>query len=203
MGVKLQELTEKIYNEGVEKAQKEAEQILTQAHAKAKSIEEAAKTKAEKMISEAQLEVEKLKEQVGSELKMSIDQSLTALKQNLTNAVTMHSVQPAVKELFENGEFLKALLLKMVEGWVANDTMDMKLVLSEKERTQMEKFFKNQLAKELNAGLELSFSEGVKSGFKVGPTDGSYEISFTESDFTNFFSTYLRPKTAEILFEEK
>jgi V/A-type H+-transporting ATPase subunit E len=43
----------------------------------------------------------------------------------------------------------------------------------------------------------------MKSGFKVGPADGSYVISFTDEDFNNFFKAYLRPKSTELLFEKK
>lgn len=202
MGVKLQELTEKIYSEGVEKAQKEADAILAGAKEKAAEIEKDANLKAQNIIATAEAEATKLRKHVDSELKMSVNQSISALKQNLVQAVTMKSVQPAVQELFGNSDFLKSLIVKVVEGWVSKDTMDLKIVLSEKERKEMESFFKNQLAKELNSGLELSFSEGIKSGFKIGPVDNSYEISFTDKDFINFFNAYLRPKTTELLFEE-
>ena len=202
MGVKLQELTEKIYNEGVERARKQADTILADAKTQAANIEKEANLKAQNIISTAETEASKLKEHVNSELKMSVNQAISALKQNLTNAVTMKSVEPSIKEVFGNQEFLKSLIIKVVEGWVSKDTMDLKIVLSEKERVEMESFFKNQLSKELNEGLDLSFSEGIKSGFKIGPADNSYEISFTDKDFTNFFNAYLRPKTTELLFQE-
>lgn len=202
MGVKLQELTEKIYNEGVEKAQKEADVILANAKEKAAEIEKNANLKAQSIISTAEAEATKLKEHVNSELKMTVNQSVSALKQNLAQSVTMKSIQPSVQELFGNSDFLKSLIVKVVDGWISKDTMDLKIVLSEKERSEMESYFRNQLAKELNSGLELSFSEGVKSGFKIGPVDNSYEISFTDKDFINFFNAYLRPKTSELLFEE-
>jgi len=43
----------------------------------------------------------------------------------------------------------------------------------------------------------------MKSGFKIGPADESYLISFTDEDFTNFLKGYLRPKTSQLLFEEE
>lgn len=141
MGVKLQELTEKIYNEGVEKAQKEADAILADAKEKAEKIEKDANLKAQNIISTAEEEVAKLKEHVASELKMTVNQSISALKQNLAQAVTMKSIQPSVQELFGNRDFLKSLIVKVIEGWVTKDTMDLKIVLSEKERNEMESFF--------------------------------------------------------------
>jgi V/A-type H+-transporting ATPase subunit E len=115
----------------------------------------------------------------------------------------MKAVQPGVKEVFSNVDFLKSVVQTVVSAWAEKDTMDMKVVMAEKDRKELETFFKNQLAGELNKGLELTFSEGVKSGFKVGPSKGGYLISFTDQDFISFFKTYLRPRTSELLFEQE
>lgn len=202
MQTKVQELTEKIYNEGIEKARQEADAILNDAREKAAAIEKDAQKTANSIVKEAEEKAETLKQHVDSELKMSISQATSAVKQQLTNQVTMKAVQPGVKEVFSNVDFLKSLIQKIVSAWAEKDTMDMKVVMAAKDRKELETFFKNQLADELNKGLELSFSDGIKSGFKVGPSEGGYLISFTDQDFTSFFKTYLRPKTSELLFEQ-
>jgi V/A-type H+-transporting ATPase subunit E len=202
MQTKVQELTDKLYNEGVEKARKEADSIIKEAKDKASEIEKEAKKNAEKIEKDAKDEAEKLKQHVGSELKMTVNQSISALKQNLASKVTMKAIQPGVKELFSNTDFLKSIIEKVVKGWVDKDNMDIKVILSDKDQKEMEKFFKNQLANELNKGLEIIYSDGLKSGFKVSPADDSYQISFTDEDFSNFLQSYLRPKTNELLFKE-
>jgi V/A-type H+/Na+-transporting ATPase subunit E len=201
MQTKLQELTDKIYNEGVEKARHEADAILNEAKEKAASIEREAQKNAAAIVKEAEEKAATLKKHVDSELKMSINQSVAALKQDMASMVTLKAVQPAVKELFANQDFVKSIVEKVVAGWAAKGSLDLKVVLPEKDQKELDKYFKNQLAAELNKGLELSYSDGVKSGFKVGPADGSYLISFTDQDFINFFKAYLRPKTGELLFE--
>jgi V/A-type H+-transporting ATPase subunit E len=85
---------------------------------------------------------------------------------------------------------------------MAKDSFDLNVILPEKDKGQMGQFFKNSLAAELNQGLEFSFSQDVKSGFKIGPADGSYIISFTDDDFMNFLKAYMRPKTSQLLFAE-
>jgi len=202
MQTNVQELTDKIYNEGVDKARKQADAILKEAKAKAAAIEQEAQKTADELVKTAQEKAETLKQHVESELKMTVSQSISALKQELINQVTLKAVQPGIKELFSNVEYLKVLIQKIVGVWAEKDTLDMKIVISEKDYKEMETFFKNQLADELNKGLELSFSDNIKSGFKVGPSQGGYLISFSDQDFTNFFKTYLRPKTSELLFEE-
>lgn len=202
MQTKLQELTEKIYSEGVEKAKLEADAIIKAAQEKAKAIEQEALSKAESIVAEAESKAESLKLHIESELKMSIGQAVAALKQTIANTVCMKAIQPSVKELFGDKEFLKGLIGNLIKGFAEKGAMDLLLILPEKDRQELETYYKNQLASELNKGLELSFSDGVRSGFKIGPADGSYIISFSDTDFTNFFKDYLRPKTKEILFDK-
>lgn len=202
MQTKLQELTEKIYSEGVEKAKLEADAIIKAAQEKAKAIEQEALSKADSIVAEAESKAESLKLHIESELKMSIGQAVAALKQTIANTVCMKAIQPSVKELFGDKEFLKGLIGNLIKGFAEKGAMDLLLILPEKDRQELETYYKNQLASELNKGLELSFSDGVRSGFKIGPADGSYIISFSDTDFTNFFKDYLRPKTKEFLFDK-
>jgi V/A-type H+/Na+-transporting ATPase subunit E len=50
--------------------------------------------------------------------------------------------------------------------------------------------------------LKVNYTENLKSGFSIGPADGSYKINFTEDDFASFFKHYLRPRAIKILYGE-
>lgn len=202
MNSKIQQLTETIYNEGVQKANEEAEAILKAAREKAAGIEKEAQKKAEKLVVEAEEKAQELKKQVDSEIKMTLNQAVSAMKQEITSLITMKVIQPSVKELFSDKDYLQKLISSVVKGWMEKESFDVKVILPEQERNQLEGFFKNNLAEEMNKGLEVSFAQNMKSGFKIGPADGSYLISFTDEDFTNFLKAYLRPKTSQLLFEE-
>jgi len=203
MTKKLQDLTEKIYNEGIQKANEEAEAILKEAREKASTIEKEAKKKAEQKIKEAEMEAGEMKKHVESEMKMALEQSMAALKQDIAKLVTMEAIEPTTKELFSDKKYLGDLVVNVVDGWIKKESMDLEVVLPESNRKEMEDHFKKQLASHLNKGLKLSFAKNMKSGFKVGPAEGGYVISFTDEDFNNFFKTYLRPKSTELLFEKK
>ena len=64
----------------------------------------------------------------------------------------------------------------------------------------LEPFATKELSKILGAGVEASFSKKVSGGFKIGPKDGGYFVSFTEETFTQLISEYLRPTTKKLLF---
>lgn len=203
MDSKIQQLTETIYNEGVEKAREEADAILKEANKEAEQIKQDAQKEADRIVEEANEKSQELKKQVDSEIKMTTNQAVSAMKQEITTLVTMKVIQPSVKELFSDTEYLKTLISDVVKGWIEKEDFDLKVILPESNRKQLEKYFKNNLADELNKGLEVTFTKNMKSGFKIGPTDGSYIISFTDDDFTNFLKSYLRPKTSQLLFEEE
>ncbi len=126
---------------------------------------------------------------------MALDQSVAALKQDIANLVTMEAIEPPLKELFSDKKYLGDLVVRVIDGWIKKESMDLEVILPESDRKTMEDHYKKQLAHHLNKGLKLSFSKNVKSGFKVGPTNGSYVINFTDEDFNNFFKSYLRSKS--------
>ena len=72
--------------------------------------------------------------------------------------------------------------------------------MTEKE---IQQYFTKSVKDLLKKGLEIRFDDEVKSGFQIGPKNGSYKISFTEEDFINFFKQYLRPRLIKLLFAEE
>ncbi|MFA5588774.1 MAG: V-type ATP synthase subunit E [Mariniphaga sp.] len=203
MNSKIQQLTETIYNEGIQKANEDAEAILKEAREKAAGIESEAMEKAKKLMADTEQKALELKTQVDSEIKMTLNQAISAMKQEIVSLISMKVIQPPVNELFSNKEYLQSLITDVVKGWIEKESFDVNVILPQQERTQLESFFKNNLAEELNKGLKVSFADKMKSGFKIGPGNGSYLISFTDEDFINFLKSYLRPKTSQLLFEEE
>jgi V/A-type H+/Na+-transporting ATPase subunit E len=203
MDSKIQQLTEAIYNEGVQKAREEAGAILKEASEKAALIEKEAKIAAEKTVNDARDKSLELKRHVDSEIKMTLNQAVSAMKQEITSLIAMKVIQPSVREVFSDKSFLQSLISDVVKGWMEKESFDLTVILPEADKDMMGKYFKNNMAVELNKGLEISFDQNLKSGFKIGPADGSYVISFTDDDFINFLKAYLRPKSTQILFGEE
>lgn len=201
MQSKLQELTEKIFQEGVEKGNAEAEQILKSANSEAKEIIEKAKKDADNILKDAQKKAVELKTNTESEIKLSGKQSLNALKQQIVNIVNNEITSAAIKDAFSDKDFIKKIIETLLSSWAGSgQSMDLKLMLPEKDEKNLSTFFKKEAKKYLDKGVTVNFDSTLKDGFQLGPKDGSYKVSFTEEDFINFFKHYLRPKLVEILF---
>ena len=200
---KLQELTQKLYNEGVEKANEEADKIIKEAKAEADKIKKNAEKEAKGIIEEAEQKSEETRKNVHAELELASKQTVRKVKQQITDLITSKVIDEPVKKAFDDEKFVKEIIETMIKNWdpQKKESVDLSVLLPEKMEKEFEKYFKAKTGKELNAKLELSFSDAVKGGFKIGPADNSYKISFSEEDFINFFKSYLRPKTGEMLFQ--
>ena len=73
---KLQELTQKLYNEGVEKANVEAEKILAEAKSEAEKVKQNAEKEAAKIISAAEQKSTEIKKNVDAELNLASKQTI-------------------------------------------------------------------------------------------------------------------------------
>lgn len=200
MQSQLQELTDKIYAEGVQKAQQEASEIINKSKAEAETILAQAKQQAAELLSQAEREAASLRTTVQSELKMSSQQAVSTLKQEIEQSLSLKVVKPGLGETFGSAENLTAIISSLAESWAKNQQSDLNLVLAEKYEATMGSKLQAGLSDALKQGLSLEFSPRVKSGFKVEPQGESYVVSFTEEDFEQFFKGYLRPKTKELLF---
>jgi V/A-type H+-transporting ATPase subunit E len=205
MQTKLQELTEKIYQEGVNKANEEAEKIINSAKKEADGIVSGAKKEAEDIVKDAKKEAEELKKNSMNELQLSARQLISDTQQKIVKLIEAEAVEPQIKDAFKDAKFTRDVVLEMVKNWdpKADKPIELKVLLPEKKQKEFEEVFKDKAKDILNKGLEISFSDKIKGGFKIGPKEGGYLISFTDEDFDNFFRAYLRPRLIEMLYESK
>ena len=96
---KLQELTQKLYNEGVEKANEEADKIIKEAKAEADKIKKNAEKKAKGIIEEAEQKSEEIKKNVHAELELASKQTVRKVKQQITDLITSKVIDEPVKKL--------------------------------------------------------------------------------------------------------
>lgn len=195
MDNKIQELTEKIYAEGVEKGKTEADRIVAEAQAKAETILKEAQAKAESIVADAKKNAEELNANTRSELKLYGAQAVGALKSEAATIVTDTVVKAAVKEAVA-GDALKAFIVKIAERWSANEP----LVISTTEAAELKAFFAAKAKALLDKGVAIEQVNGKKTSFSIAPADGSYKVNFGEGEFEEFFKSFLRPQMVELLF---
>lgn len=202
MDNKLQELTDRLYKEGLSKGKEEGETILAEASRKAEEIIAAAKKEADAVLRDARKEAEDFRTKVEGDVKMAATQSIQAVRNDIENLMVGKLTDSAVNASLADVEFIKEAIKAVAMNFNAQEAVDLEAVLPEALKGELEPFIKGELAGALKGGISASFSKKVSGGFNIGPKDGSYFISFTDETFRSLISEYLRPATRKILFGE-
>ena len=197
---KLQELTQKLYDEGLAKGKQEGEAVLQKAVEEAGSIVKKAQEEAEAILAKARKEADDFKVKVEGDVKMASMQALQATRADIENLVIAKAVDAPVAKALSSEEYIKGIITAVAQKFSAEEPADLSLVLPESLKAGLEPFVKNELGKLLGKGVEASFSKKLAGGFKIGPKDGGYFVSLTDDTFKDLVGAYLRPATKSLLF---
>ena len=197
---KLQELTQKLYEEGLAKGKQDGEALLEKAKTEAEGIVKQAKEEAEAILAKARKDAEDFKVKVEGDVKMAAQQAVQATRSDIENLVVSKVVDGTVDKALSNEEYIKGIITAVAQKFSADEPADLSLVLPESLKGALEPFVKNELGKLLGKGVDAYFSKKVAGGFKIGPKDGGYFVSLTDDTFKDLIGSYLRPATKKLLF---
>ncbi len=193
---KIQELTDKIYREGVEKGNEEAQKLIAKAQEEAKKIIEDARKEADSITAGARKSADEMAENTKSELKLFAGQAVNALKSEIATLVTNQVVEKDVKAFAADKNYLNAFIVALASKWSANEPV----VISTSDAEGLKKYFAAKAKALLDKGVKIEQVNGIKTLFTVSPADGSYKVNFGEDEFMNYFKEFLRPQLVEMLF---
>ncbi|MBK5194608.1 MAG: hypothetical protein JJE08_01050 [Proteiniphilum sp.] len=193
---KIQELTSKLYSEGVEKGKEEAERVIAEAKAREQQILNEAEAKANEIIATAQKQQAELKRHTEAELKLYAAQSAEALKTEIINLVTDKLATLNVKAAMEEKSFMQKIIVELVRDWSKNE----KLSIGVQNPKELESYIASNVKNLLDKELKIESVNGIKTGFTLSPEDGSYKVRFGEDEFIAYFKEFLRPQIQKLLF---
>lgn len=197
MESKIQELTNKLLNEGVEKGKIEAEKIIAAAKEESAKIVANAKNEAADIEATAKKNADTIKANTVAELKMYSAQALSALKTEVTNVLTDATVEEVVKKTVADKDFMNQFILKLAEKWGAQED----IVITTEDADGLKAVFAKQAKALLDKSVKIEGVHGQKALFTVQPADGSYKVNFGEAEFEDYFKSFLRPQLVDMLFK--
>jgi len=196
MEIKIKELTEKLYQEGVEKGEAEAARLIEEAQNRRKILLEEAQNEAKEIVNKAIKQAEELKKHTESELKLYATQAVSALSSKIADMITGKLAEEAVKSAFQEEDFIPNLIVKLVSEWHHHE----KLIISTQDAESLKNYFNIKAKALLDNGITIEPVNGKKQGFTIAPVDGSYKINFGEEEFIEYFKEFLRPQLIDLLF---
>lgn len=202
MNDKLKKLTEELYNEGLQKGQKEADVIILNAKKEAEQIIKDATDKAKIILANAEKESKEIKHKTEMDLQLSSKQIISKIKKDISSLITFKSLEQSLSSNFNNVNFIEKLILTITKSWQKDSTgaLDLSLYLPSEYENEIKTFLQKNCKEELDKGLNIAFSHKIINAIKVVAGDNSYSIDLSEESFKTLLMEYLRPTTKELLF---
>ena len=192
----LSELTEKIYAEGVEKGNAEAQQIIEKANEKATAIIAEAEKKAANIMQGVEMQARDLDKKTRAELKLYAEQSVNAVKTEIVNLLADKIAADNVKAATADAKFMQGLIAKLAEQMAKEG----EVLIETKDAEALRKYFAANAKGLLDKGVAIKEVKGIKTDFTIQPAKGGYKLAFGEAEFIAYFKEMLRPQLVEMLF---
>ena len=196
MDNKVQEITDRIYHEGVEKGKAEAQKIIAAAQAEKAVLLKKAQQEAEKIVADAKKFAEELNRNTQSELQLYAGRAVEALKTEIAGLLTETIVDFAVNETVNN-EWLQQLMLSLATEWVTKENV----VIQTADADALIKYFANRAKNLLNSGVYIEQVNGKPATFAIMPADKGYKVQFGEAEFAAYFKEFVRPQLVKLIFD--
>ena len=192
-------LAEKIYQEGIQKAQVEAEELIAKSQKEAADIIQKAKSEAAEIIEKGKNDAESHEKILQSEIRLSVQHTIDELKNKIRELIIFQALNKPTNDLFSDPKFLAGLFLEMAKNLDANEGFVVKI--SDEVDKEMEKRLEAEVGAVLkDVKFEIDTRLGPKS-FRIGEKGKNFEISFSEDDFVEFFQSQLKERTRKLLFD--
>ncbi len=193
----IQDLIDKIHQDGIKAAERKAQVIEDEARQRADAIVSQAKRDAEKILSDAKeriaLEDEReraLLAQAGRDLLLSLREEIHAMLGQIVASDIRQSLTP---------ETLFRLLIEIFRNYATESGGEMWVSLNKSDRELLERHYLQRLNQEMGRKILLKQGDDVHGGFTISYDNGKSRYDFTDKALADYIGTYLKPKLNTIL----
>ncbi|MBZ0167467.1 MAG: hypothetical protein K8I00_11730 [Candidatus Omnitrophica bacterium] len=198
MSSQIQELIDKIKNDGVQQAQDQAQGIEKEAQDKARKIIKDAQQQAESIVLQGKDDVKKMEEAAKKSLQQASRDMLLSLRKQIEQ--TLQKLVAAEVSGALTTERLADILAEVVAS-----TVDMSkdhgvlLEISPQSAQDLKGGILAKLQESVKKGVRVESSDDVSGGFTISYDNGKSSFDFTDESLANYLSTYLNAQVADIL----
>ncbi len=199
---KLDQLTQKLYDEGLEKGRAEADRLVAAAKQQTEKMLAEARAQAEAIVRQAEDKAEDVGKNTMTEIALAGKQAVAKIKSEIASLIVARATGEGVKAAGMDAAFIKEMLIAVAKNWNGANSgkVSLQALLPESEREKLDQAMAAETKALLAAGIEVGYSKEVKTGFKVGAKEGGYYISFSDADVEALLGEYLREKVSQLLF---
>ncbi len=200
---KLQELLETLKQQGVQKGEETASQIVVSARKQADEIIRKAESEAKAIVSYANMESDQILKRLKSSMEMAASQFVGNLKRVVEENFLSIPLKAKLTEDLSNPDYLKELMTEFVKSYAADTQHSaIKLLLPANAQEDLKDFAIELMSNYYKGNGDKSplvlESQGIKFGFQVDRKSGNVRFDFTDEAFLSLFKEFLTPKFREL-----
>lgn len=195
MAENLQNLLDRIQQDGVENAKEEAEAIVSKAKQEAAELVRNAEEQKASMISDAERESktfadrgEKALQQAARDVVLSVGDAIDRTLGGVVNAKVAETLTDDV---------LKQMIVKVVEAY-GDTSGGVEISLSKEDEETLSSYLMGELSSKLSGGCDVRGDGKITSGFRVSMSEGHVSHDFTGDAIGDALARLVRPHLAEV-----
>jgi len=195
MNAKLDDLIERIRQEGIEEAQQTSAEIVEKAQQEARSTLEQAEQEAERVVEEARAQARKFQEnaelamqQAARDVELLLRTRISALFDRVFKREVGGTLTP---------EFLEGMILKLVTEWAEEGEAE--ITVNDADKEELEGLLFSRLKEDLKDSVSLRVSSTVSRGFRIELKGESVYYDFTDDAIADALKAFINPSLQAIL----
>ena len=203
MAEELQGLLDRIHKEGIQKAETEKKELITNAKKEADAILKKAETDAKDIVKKAQEKAKKEEEKAKSSIQQAARDIIITLKTELLERLNL-CVQNLVSEAMTPA-LMGDIIAKMTNTFAKSSgkEAELSLIFSAKDLDKMTQHFKKNLAGNLKKHPEIFEGHDFAAGLQIGFKGSDVFLDFSDNALTDIISGYVGSRLASILNEKE
>ena len=198
MGRQVQDLIDKIKQEGLQAAEKKSQETEAKAQEKAHEVVRQAEEKAALIIEKAKSEADKLQASAKIAVTQAARDTLLDLRKQiqemLNKIISKEIAQSLTSEMMV--DILKTIIKNFMDA--AKDSK-IEIQLNQKDLDAVSSVVVAKLKDDIKKNVEISSKEDIDAGFIISFDAGKSSFEFTSESLAEYLSIYLNPQVAELL----
>ncbi len=198
MSSQIQELIDKIKNDGIQQAQDEAARIEKEAQDKAAQIIHEAQKEAESLVLQAKDEVQKMEEAAKTSLQQASRDMLLQLRKNIEKTL-QKLITTEVSGALTADRLAQIITDVVVQTAAEAKDHGVAIEVNPQTAEELKGGVLKKLQDSVKAGVRLEGTDEVSGGFTISYDDGKSSFDFTDESLAQFLAAHLNTQIADIL----
>jgi V/A-type H+-transporting ATPase subunit E len=199
MSEDLQNLLDRIQEDGIAKADAQAKEIVAAAEKTAESIVAAAEQKAADTLAEAEKEAQVFTERSTRALEQAARDVVLSVGSAVTRTMDKLVGEKVAEALSD--DLLEEMVEDVVKAYTANAAKGQRIeiLLSPEDHDKLGEYFMSELHKQAKKALTIQSDDRILGGFEVSIVDGNVHHDFSQEAIAEALCQLVRPKLADIV----